>query len=236
MGVLLIMSIATKITRFAGAAIVCLILSVSTPTSAGVIIGAVGATADQTTRGGGFSLPALSNQSGLSVGYVSGVTDFDSYIATDPTHVTTPAFMWATITSVFSANVTFDLGGNVAVQSFALWNRGNSLMQGVRDFNLRACSDGACSVSSLIGSFQATAFHHLDDNARAEVFSFASTATSFIRLEILNVHGICCITMSEVAFEASNVQEVSAPATMLVFAIGLGGVICARRRSSGSFE
>jgi hypothetical protein len=62
--------------------------------------------------GPGFgSLADTFNQSGLSSGYVSGVTDFDVYLGTNPTHTWVfPGFEWFSNEDTSSASVTYDLG------------------------------------------------------------------------------------------------------------------------------
>jgi len=51
---------------------------------AGVILQAASASTDMGTLAG--SPDNVRNQSGLSAGYTSGVTDFDAYLAGNPTH------------------------------------------------------------------------------------------------------------------------------------------------------
>ncbi len=67
------------------------------------------------------------NQSGLSTGYTSQVTDFDTYIASNPTHQSiVSAYRWFSAST--TGNFDFDLGGTFTIQSFALWNAGGGLL------------------------------------------------------------------------------------------------------------
>jgi len=54
----------------------------------------------------------LINQSGLSAGYTSVVTDFDSFFASSPTHKAIVASkIWATPDDITMATIDFSLGG-----------------------------------------------------------------------------------------------------------------------------
>ena len=73
------------------------------------------------------------NQSGLSTGYTSLVTDFDTYIASNPTHNSNLfANVWVSAIGTLTGNFDFDLGGTFTIQSFALWNFGNNFNNNVR--------------------------------------------------------------------------------------------------------
>ena len=92
------------------------------------------------------STPAIAtvNQSGLSAGsgYTSQVTDFDSYIATSPTHLSSGlGIRWASADGTTVGNFDFDLGGTFTIESMALWNWGSFFAtaqqeQGIKEFNL----------------------------------------------------------------------------------------------------
>src|SRR5262245_6199090 len=92
------------------------------PARAGVILQPASVSTDMGT---GLGSPnRVINQSGLSAGYTSGVTDFDTYIARKPTHNSSDGRnIWG---SDFSntGNFDFDLGGTYAIGAFALWNYG----------------------------------------------------------------------------------------------------------------
>ena len=64
--------------------------------------------------GPGFgTLNETFNQSGLSVGYVAGVTDFNTYIASNPTHTTTfGGFEWFGNSGPGSSSVTYNFGSD----------------------------------------------------------------------------------------------------------------------------
>jgi len=72
-----------------------------------------------------YSAANMINQSGLSKTYVSGVTDFDTYIASNPIH-SASAGEWLSTGPVSFARVTFDLGEVTEFNGFAIWNEDSS--------------------------------------------------------------------------------------------------------------
>jgi len=177
--------------------------------------------------GWGWDLNWTINQAGLYQSYVSGVTDFDVFIGQGPRHDNNAFTTWASTVGVSSGSLVFGLGGPANIESFALWNRGFS-QQGVRDFDLFISDDAGFTTSTLLGSFTAPQQSSSSGTAVAQVFSFAATTGSFVRMDIHNVYGTCCISMSEVAFEA-NPLNVPEPGSLLLgaTALALGGL---RRR------
>ncbi len=77
-------------TRLVGALLVALVIAQTdlTPRAhGGLVLAPVAATTSSIALGG--TPNNLRNQSGLSIGFTSGVTDFDTYFASNPT---TPSF------------------------------------------------------------------------------------------------------------------------------------------------
>lgn len=63
------------------------------------------------------------NQSGLSSGYTSGVTDFDVYIASNPLHGNSAKYHeWWSANNITSAVLDFDLGSLQSIDRLALWH------------------------------------------------------------------------------------------------------------------
>jgi hypothetical protein len=171
------------------------------------------------------------NQNSLSIGYTSGVTDFDSYIASIPTDLCCDSSSaWAAI-GFTSANMTYDLGGIFTIESMALWNRGLAA-QGIRDFRLLVAPTAEFLTPTILGDFTATAIvpGTVGDAVRPEVFTFAPTSAAFVRLSIFNMHGPCCVSFAEVAFERTPVPE---PATSVLLLSGLVMVGLAKRKRAG---
>ncbi len=195
----------------------------------GVIIQAASAVSD-TPVNFQFDLNNAINQDSLSVGYASGVTDFDAYIASGPTDGNSPHDMVVFDRRSVPVTVDFDLGGEVLIESFALWNRG-FVDQGVRDFKLSASSDASFLDSVDLGDFTATAVIGSWSFTGSEVFSFGPTSASYVRMVVTSYYGGYGVSFNEVAFEASQVPE---PASLAIFGFGVLGLVAVRRRKKQS--
>jgi hypothetical protein len=70
-----------------------------------------------------YDIGNTSDQSGLSAGFASGASDFDTYLAGNPTHTyIADDNEWFTDTGVASATVNYDLGSVYSIDRLALWN------------------------------------------------------------------------------------------------------------------
>lgn len=197
-----------------------LTLSVSAPmVMANPILGAVSATSSIGSADAVYYQPEqLINQSGLSAHYVSGSTDFDSFVATT-THEAGPFVTnnWASPIHVYLGYLTFDLGGSAIVDRLALWN---GTVGGVGAFSLLASSASDFATSTSLGSFTA-AF----DPSVAQVFSFAPTSASFIRLSIEsydNSRNSPATFLGEVAFRQAVSEANTVPETGSLALVGAG--------------
>ncbi|WP_309734564.1 discoidin domain-containing protein [Chamaesiphon sp. OTE_75_metabat_556] len=159
--------------------------------------------------GPGFgSLADTYNQNGLATNFVSGVTDFDSYLALNPTH--TFAYSgneWFSNFGTQSTTVTYDLGSVRSIDRLALWNEDAS---GIGRLNLAYSTDNI-TFSSLAAGL--TPFNNALNSAYpADVFAFATTNARYVRFEASecrqSVFAACAI--GEVAFSISN-PTVSVP-------------------------
>lgn len=168
------------------------------------------------------------DQSGLSAGYTSLVTDFDAFLAS-ATHSGISTF-WSNVPFVtFPLNLDFDLGGTFLLGSLGMWNFDRN--QATQNFNLYAANNSGFAGATLIGNFNATQAG--SNPYLGEVFSFAPTTASFVRIEILSNHGSTIqVAVSEVAFELASavVVAIPEPATATLGMLSLGGLMLRRRR------
>ena len=196
----------------------------------GVIISATSATVN--TNGPGFgSITNTFDQSGLSAGYTSGVTNFDAYIASGPTHTTTfNGFEFFGNSGTTTLQVTYDLGSIKSINALALWNEESS---GIGSLNLLSSLDGI-NFSALATGLSPT--DHGLANYLADVFAFGNVSTRYVRFEasgcpqpIVGSFAACAI--GEVAFRAGAVPEPASWA-MMIAGFGLVGATMRRRTAA----
>jgi hypothetical protein len=149
-------------------------LLVSVPV--GAIISPVSATID--AGGPGFgSINDTINQRGLASTFTSGVTRFDTYLATTPLHTDIFAgFEWFSNSGTTGATVTYDLGAVITIDRLALWNEESS---GIGTLNLLSSKDGVTFTPLVSG------LHPTDNPVAdypADVFAFKPTGARFVRL------------------------------------------------------
>lgn len=211
------------------AALMTLAGFVAFPVNAGVIISAQSGTIN--SGGPGFgTLTETFNQAGLSAGYTAGVTDFDTYIATNPTHTNIfSGFEWFSNSGTSSASVTYNLGGVFLIDALALWNEEVS---GIGLLNLLYSTDGA-NFTTLANGL--TPFDNPAGAYPAEVFAFGAVSAQYIRFDMSNCpqedpgsFEACAI--GEVAFrQGSGRQAVPEPASLALLGLGLVGLGAMRR-------
>lgn len=201
--------------------------------SAGVILQGA-ASSPQGSFGGGapFVIENAGNQSGLSAGYTSGVTDFDTFVP-GTTHAS-PLGSNSGFTGQagLPQQYTFDLGSVFLVDALAFWSVDNS--GSVTQFELFSDSDGDFGNGGLtsLGTFNPVAdAGGAGSIAASQVFGFGATLTQFFHLEALNsARGTDVFPgIGEVAFRSAD--ALPEPATLSIFALGLVGLGLAARRS-----
>lgn len=164
------------------------------------------------------------NQSGLSSGFTSGVTNFDSYVGTNPTHTTLySGYEWFSTEGVNSGSIIFDLGGEHILSGVALWNEEFSGLQTVQYL-----------TSTDLNTFQAAGLQNptnnpLNVNYGADVHLFSARTARYVLLEMTGPQDgfqYDGLSMGEIAFRGEAVPE---PATMTL--LGLGALAALRRRN-----
>ena len=209
-----------------------LVSAVCASASAGTIISATSATIN--AGGPGFgSIADTYNQNGLSANYVSGVTDFATYMASGVTHTTVFAGNeWYSTNGNSSASVTYDLGAALNVTGMALWNEDAA---GIGSLNLLYSSDNINFTALASGL---SPINNPEAPYRGEVFDFATVNARYIRMDMSacpqpDGTGTVWCAIGEVAFDnAGAVNAVPEPASLALFGLGLAGLAGLRRRRS----
>jgi hypothetical protein len=204
---------------------VAMLGAASSASAAGIIFSPVSAVINSGAPGFG-NIADTYNQNGLSTSFISGVTDFDAYLALNPVH--TNIFQgneWFSNDPSNNAVVTYDLGSVLNIDRLALWNEESS---GIGTLNLLYSTDNV-NFSSLASGL--TPFDNPLADYPAEVFSFASTSARYVRFEASgcpqpNPGSFNSCAIGEVAFSISAPREIPEPSGMIgtsVIAIGLIG-------------
>ncbi len=172
---------------------------------------------------------ATIDQSGLSAGYVSGVTDFDTYIGSNPTHTSFARFNeWFSGFGNLTPTLTYDLGSVLTIDRIALWVEESS---GFSTAVLSASTDGV--TFGNLGTI-----NPIDNPLAAypaEVFSFAPTAMQFFRMDMSgcpqpNPGSTDECSLGEIAFSSVPTTPVPVPAgAVLLGSVLVGGLAAARR-------
>lgn len=204
----------------------------ATDSEAGVIRSPVAVSLD---AGGEFTpgdILNTFNQSGLTPGFVSGVTDFDTYIGGDPRHtIIYVGFEWFTAPGNTTAQLTYDLGAAFIVTRMAFWN---DEFSGSTNIDVSVSTDGV-GFTTVGTGFNPTNWATTVPDYGADVFSLTPLGARFVRLNISECPQPAALyagcSMGEIAFETFNI-DIPEPATLGLFGLGLAGLGLARRRKA----
>ena len=172
----------------------------------------------------GLGSEHLIDQSGLSANYISGVTDFSTFVATTTATFASP---WSEATALGGAagstpDFIFDLGSVMSIDGVALWNQlgGGSVLA----YDIYGSVDGI--GYSLFGSGS------LPDggiDVPAYTSSWTAASAQYVRLSVTSNNGSPSATrFNEIAFSQAN-TPVPAPATIVLVGVGLAGIGWIRR-------
>jgi len=191
---------------------------------AGVILQPAAASSSQTQ----FGAPDNArNQSGLSIGYTSLVTDFNTYIASNPLHDSqTQTNRWTS--NPLPASLDFDLGGTFSIDAIAFWNQGTGIGSTLA-FTLIAANNAAFAGATTLGNFTPVATGPVTAVA-AQVFTFAPTQAAFVRFTATQSNGFDGATVGEVAFDIGSGSSAPEPSGAWLIGLGAGAILWKRRR------
>lgn len=190
---------------------------------AGVIVQPVGASSDTSTVFGDVS--HLRDQSGLSTGYTSLVTDFDAYIASNPTHNSSSLNnIWAGSRPDLGGSVDFNLGGAYTIESMALWNLGGNNPSNILSGTLLADDNPNFSSPVVLTSFNANPNTGPAGAVLPQVIAFAPTTASWVRLD-----NISALDQSG-GFGEAAFEVVPEPASLVSLCTVTSAVLLGRRR------
>jgi len=196
----------------------------------GVITSPISVIANELGQLGGSQSPGnLIDQSGLSSGFVSGTTDFNSYIGGGPTHSSnSSAGAWVSSFMALDGRIDFDLGSTQVIQQVALWNGTSGSTAAIDEFVVFTSDDSTFTTSTNVGTFNNAQNDGLDPFP-VSVFDLTDSTARFARIQINSNHGSNVITgMGEIAFD--TVSAVPEPATFGLFSVGAVGLHYRRRR------
>ncbi|MGE3818010.1 MAG: discoidin domain-containing protein [Isosphaeraceae bacterium] len=180
---------------------------------------------------GNFSFDRTIDQSGLSTTYVSGVTNFNAYVASSPTHLRTniPPTFGLTATNP-PGNVDYDLGSVYDLDKMAFWNYGFSGSAAINSFQVYTSNDSTFTTSFLAGSFTAVDDGNSTFN-NVQVFDLTDSTARYVRMSVLTRAGPAGVGFGygEIAFGTAAIPEPS-PATLGLVCLGLASLGRAIRR------
>lgn len=163
------------------------------------------------------------DQSGLNIGYTSGVDDFDIYLGLNPLHIRTAAANeYFAMSGTTAGIVEFDLGAVFFIDRIALWNEDAT---GISLLDILVSTNGI-NFTEVVSNF--VPFDNpFNVDYPAEVISLGGTfSAQYVRFDMNACPPEFC-SIGEVAFSAAPVPE---PSGVLLFGAGMLVVGRALRR------
>lgn len=207
-------------------AVACSLALFGSQASAGVIIDATVIGNTMGSYAGLGSTANLSNHAYLSSNYISGQTDFNTYLASAPTHAEGDSYSWLSAQGTYSGALTFDLGGVFNIQQLAMWNGAGGISASVNHFTVQTSLDSTFSNFSQVGSFTGQ-----QDNYLGTAYDLTDSTARYVRISILDNFGNgCCSAVGALAFDVTPVSAVPEPGSMALIGGGLLAAALRRRK------
>lgn len=214
--------------HIAGKALLAAALATASLAHAGVTWQAVSVATPGGPDGAGWGSNHLIDQSGLSANYVSGVTDFATFVAGT---TATYGGIWNASTALGGAagntpTFLFDLGAAVTVSGVAVWNQSGtaSLLQ----YDVYGSTDGINYSLLGNGSVAEGGF-----DVPGYTASWSAQSARWIELRTVANNGYPDATrFNEIVFDVGGVPPVPAPGTLALLGISALGLAVRRKRSA----
>ncbi len=174
-----------------------------------------------------FGIGNTIDQSGLSITFVSGLTDYSAYISSRPEHegvAPVPSF-WLSPQGSTTGTIVYDLGGVYRIERAVMWHGGGEAPErNVNGISLATSLNATFTTSQTAGDFNVFGFappYNLND------FDLTDTTGRYVRLTINSNYGSENYTkFGEIAFAVSAIPE---PSSLLLLG-GAAGLTLGRRK------
>ena len=218
-----------SVKRLVASSLLAVGIGLSGAAHAGAIFSATSAVINAGGPGDG-NIADTFNQNGLLTGYTAGVTDFDTYIAGNPSHsLIFAGNEWFSNLGSTSASVTYNFGSARTFDALALWNED---FAGIGALALSTSSDGVTFAPLVAGLLPPDNTNNVDYGA--DVFAFGLVTAQYIRFDMTNCPqqpaGYDSCAIGEVAFRATTANGVPEPGILMLTSLALFGLVLARRR------
>ena len=217
-----------SVKRLVASSLLAVGIGLSGAAHAGAIFSATSAVINAGGPGDG-NIADTFNQNGLLTGYTAGVTDFDTYIAGNPSHsLIFAGNEWFSNLGSTSASVTYNFGSSRTFDALALWNED---FAGIGALALSTSSDGV-TFAPLVAVLPPDNANDVDYGA--DVFAFGPVTAQYIRFDMTNCPqqpaGFDSCAIGEVAFREATANGVPEPGILMLTSLALFGLVLARRR------
>ena len=167
---------------------------------------------------------------GQSSGFTSGVTDFNSYIAGNPTHLRDDFQGWiGPAGGPYTGVLDFALGGSYNVQRFAMWNTANGSTANVQSYTLFVSDVADFRSSTDVGTFT-NADLSSSSPYPVQVFDSLDTTGQYLCLRI-NSHynNGNVVKIGKVALDIGPGNQVPKPGGLALASLALLSLAASRR-------
>lgn len=173
------------------------------------------------------SIDRVSDQSGLSATFTSGVTDWDTYFSTAVSHNYFSQYEWFgpyhTEDNGGHGTLVFDLGGSFTIDKIAMWNED---IFGIITFDVYTSNDGLSYTA--VGSGLTPTNNTDDQDYTNDIFTIDPSIGRYVKLDITSytINNFQSCSMGEIAFStvAAAPNPVPVPSSIILLASGILGL------------